>query len=80
MTENGATPLLVSVEEAAKLLNIGRGLCYQLVQEKRLPSIRLGRRVLISRRGLEAWVQQEVSAIFDDGVRSELPPAKAKEV
>ena len=57
MSENGA--LLVSVAEAAKLLGIGRGLAYQLVQEKRLPSVKLGRRVLVPRHGLEQWIAQE---------------------
>ena len=55
--ENGT--LLVSVAEAAKLLGIGRGLAYQLVQEKRLPSVKLGRRVLVPRQALEEWVARE---------------------
>lgn len=74
MTENGSAPLLIGVSEAAVLLNIGRGLCYQLVQEGRLPSIRLGRRVLISRQALETWVQREVGGIGADGVWSEQVP------
>ena len=69
MTENGA--LLISVGEAASLLGVSRGLCYQLVQEGRLPSIRLGRRVLISRQALETWVRQEVGGIAADSVWSE---------
>ena len=73
MTENGGPPLLLSVLEAARLLNIGRGLCYQLVQENRLPHIRLGRRVLISRQALEQWVQCEVAVVAHDGVRSDHP-------
>ena len=36
-SENGTTPLLISVPAAARLLNIGCGLCYQLVAENRLP-------------------------------------------
>ena len=57
MSDNGA--LLVSVAEAAKLLGIGRGLAYQLVQEKRLPSVKLGRRVLVPRQALAEWVARE---------------------
>ena len=68
--ERHTAPLLISVAQAAKLLNIGRGLCYQLVQEGRLPSVRLGRRVLVSRLALESWVLQEVGAIAADGVSS----------
>ena len=68
MSENSATPLLISVEQAAALLSIGRGLCYQLVAENRLPHIRLGKRVLISRHALEQWVHQEVESVADGDV------------
>ena len=54
---NGA--LLVSVAEAAKLLGISRNLCYELVREDRLPHVRLGRRVLGPRQGLEQWIARE---------------------
>ena len=57
MSDNGA--LLVSVEEAAKLLGIGRGLAYDLVREGRLPHVKLGRRLLVPRQGLEEWIAQE---------------------
>ncbi len=57
MSESGA--LLVSVEEAARLLCISRNLAYELVRQGRLPHVRLGRRVLIPRHGLEQWIAQE---------------------
>ena len=80
MTENGGAPLLINVEQAAALLGIGRGLCYQLVQENRLPHVRLGRRLLISRQALEYWVQQEVGANGGGGIQSEqMPPEGTKE-
>ncbi len=56
-TESGA--LLVSVAEAAQLLGIGRGLAYDLIVEGRIPSLRLGRRLLLPRFGLEQWIAQE---------------------
>lgn len=77
--ENGTAPLLISVEEAGKLLGIGRGLAYQLVQEEKLPTIRLGRRILVSRQHLETWIEQEVSDNGDGGVVSDLPPMESKE-
>ena len=74
MTETGGLPpLLLNVNQTCALLNIGRGLCYQLIAEGKLPSIRLGRRVLISRQALESWVQFEVAVVGDDGVRSDHP-------
>ena len=52
-------PLLLTVSEAAKLLHISRGLAYELVRQERIPFIRLGRRILVPRLGLEAWIAQE---------------------
>ena len=48
--------LTVSVEEAAALLGISRGLAYELVAKGDLPSLRLGRRIVVPRRVLEAMV------------------------
>jgi excisionase family DNA binding protein len=51
--------LLLTVPEAARLLRISRNLCYELVAQGRLPHVRLGRRILIPRHGLEAWIERE---------------------
>jgi len=51
--------LVLTVEEAAQLLGIGRTLAWRLVQEGELPSVRLGRCVRVPRRELEAWVQEQ---------------------
>lgn len=48
--------LTLSVEEAAELLGIGRGLAYELVRTHQIPSLRLGRRVVVPRAQLEAMV------------------------
>jgi len=45
--------LTVSVVEAASMLGICRSLAYEMVRQKTLPSIRLGRRLLIPRKALE---------------------------
>ncbi len=58
-TRAGEDPLLVTVPEAARLLRISRGLAYELVRQERIPFIRLGRRLLIPRRGLEEWIARE---------------------
>ena len=80
VSDNGTAPLLISVEATAVLLGIGRGLAYQLVQENKLPHVRLGRRLLISRQALEQWVQREVGVNGGGGIQSEqIPPAGAKE-
>lgn len=56
MTMNTEMPperLTLTVEEAARLLGIGRSLAYELVATGGLPSIRLGRRILIPRAAVD---------------------------
>ncbi|MFA5890410.1 MAG: helix-turn-helix domain-containing protein [Actinomycetota bacterium] len=48
--------LTLSVSEAAVALGLGRGLTYSLVREGRLPSVRLGSRILIPRAALESFL------------------------
>ena len=60
MSENGVS-LTVSVDEAAKLLGISRNLAYDLVREGRLPHVRLGRRILVPRFGLDQWLANEAN-------------------
>ncbi len=50
--------LLLTVEEAARRLGIGRTLAWRLVQERELPSVRVGRCVRVPLRDLEAWVDE----------------------
>jgi excisionase family DNA binding protein len=44
----------LTVEETAKLLGISRGLAFQAVRRGDIPSIRIGRRILIPRARLRA--------------------------
>lgn len=52
----GELPLLISVPEAARLLGVGPSLGWTLVHSGELPSVRLGRRVLVPRAALERLV------------------------
>ncbi len=45
---------VLTVEEAAAYLRISRGLAFAAVRDGSLPSIRIGRRILIPRRQLDA--------------------------
>jgi excisionase family DNA binding protein len=55
-------PLLLSVRDAARRLNIGRDCCYSLVREGRLRSISVGNRRLIPKAELEAFIEREQGA------------------
>ncbi len=50
--------LTLTVEEAGKMLGISRATAYQLANQGKLPAIRLGRRLLISKAGLERMVNE----------------------
>lgn len=50
--------IVLTVEEAARQLGIGRSLAWRLVQEGELPSVRLGRLVRVPRGELEAWIHR----------------------
>ena len=43
----------MSVEEAARALGCGRNAAYQAVRSGQIPSIRLGRRIVVPRAALE---------------------------
>lgn len=51
--------LLLTVEEAARRLGIGRSFAWELVRKGELPSIRIGRLVRIPVRTLDEWVQRK---------------------
>lgn len=44
--------LTFTVPEAAQLLGIGRGSCYEAIRRNELPYIKIGRRILVPRHGL----------------------------
>ena len=55
--------LLISVPAAARLLSIGRNAAYDLIAAGTLPSIKLGRRRLVSVIALEAWIARQCGRI-----------------
>lgn len=59
MADTTTERLLLTVEEAARNLNIGRTLAWQLVRQGELPSIRLGRCVRIPWQALQDWIAQQ---------------------
>ncbi len=52
MTNENSERLVYSVAEAGKLLHLSRSLMYESVRTGQIPSIRIGRRILIPRIAL----------------------------
>ena len=57
--ERSADALLLTVEQAAELLQISRCLAYDLIAQGKLPHVRLGRVIRVPRFGLEAWIARQ---------------------
>ena len=55
--------LTLTVDEAAHLLGISRGLAYELARCGQLPVVRLGRRLLVPKAALEHMLTQTKSVI-----------------
>jgi excisionase family DNA binding protein len=65
-TAEDAERLTFTVEEVAKRLGLSRGLTYEAVRTGQIPSVRIGRRILIPRAALERKLQSP---------RTETPPS-----
>ena len=61
--EEPSQALLLTVKEAAKLMNIGRDMTYALVADGRIPHVRLGRHIRIPRASLIAHLQAEAEKL-----------------
>ena len=64
----------VTVLMAAELLGISTGLCYRLVHEGQIPSIRLGRRILIPVAALNEMLVRKGEGVRPCQSENEKPP------
>jgi excisionase family DNA binding protein len=48
--------LVYTVNETAQILNIGMNKAYELIQQKQIPNVRVGRKFLIPKQALESWL------------------------
>ncbi len=48
--------LVYTVNETAQILNIGMNKAYELIQQKQIPNVRVGRKILIPKQALEKWL------------------------
>ena len=64
--------LTLTVDQTAELLGISRGLAYEAVKDGTIPSVRLGRRILVPRDGLLRMLGA------DPPVRVSAPPGEGE--
>jgi excisionase family DNA binding protein len=56
-------PLVLDVRDVAERLRISRSFAYELIAAGRLPSIRLGRRVLVPATKLDEFIDGEAGPL-----------------
>lgn len=49
----------LSPDEMAKLLSLGRTTSYKILRDGEIKSYKIGRRRIIARRDIEAWLEQQ---------------------
>lgn len=54
--------LALSVVEAAELLGLAPKTVYQLIHIPGFPCFKVGAKYVVSRKGLETWVEQQAAA------------------
>jgi len=57
-TEIKNLPTILTVEEIAKILRVGRNTAYRLVQEGNIRCIHCGRKIIIPRESLEKFLSE----------------------
>jgi excisionase family DNA binding protein len=55
---NGSAPLLVGIDDVARLLNVSARTVWSLTESGSLPHLRIGRRVLYPVDGLRRWAAE----------------------
>lgn len=51
--------LTLSVPEAAQIVGVSQSKMYEIVKIKGFPTIQIGRRLLVSAKGLERWIEEQ---------------------
>jgi excisionase family DNA binding protein len=54
-------PLLIRIEEAARILSLSRSTIYEMMDRGELPSVRCGTARRIPLAALRAWVERQVA-------------------
>lgn len=51
--------LTLSAAEAAKIIGVSRATMYKMMKAQGFPTVQFGKRILVSRKGLERWVEEQ---------------------
>ena len=58
--------LTLNVEEMGELLGVSRQTAYNLIHRADFPVLRIGKRILIPKKQLEAWMDRQLGGDSDE--------------
>lgn len=61
MEQNSKQVLCYDMKELAKIIPLGKSYLYNLVHSKGFPKIKVGRRILIPKKALEKWLEENLT-------------------
>ena len=62
MDDRNSLPLLVSINEAARIVGLGRSKTYELIKTNELRLIKVGARSLVAMSDLQRFVEEKIEA------------------
>jgi excisionase family DNA binding protein len=66
-------PDVMTADQVAKILRIGRNLVYDLVRLQQIPSFKCGRKIRFSRRRIVEWLGGDADAVVTTQVKEAQP-------
>jgi len=64
---SGTKCATLTVNELQEILGLSRPEAYDLVKQDDFPAFRIGRKILISRSGLQHWISQQITVFTERG-------------
>ena len=59
-------PEFCSLEEFSEVFRVSRATAYRMAAQGKIPSLRIGRRVIVSKKHLMSWLDQSISCENDE--------------
>jgi excisionase family DNA binding protein len=59
-------PEFCSLEEFSEVFRVSRATAYRMAAQGKIPSLRIGRRVIVSKKHLMSWLGQSISCENDE--------------
>jgi len=61
MNEDNEEVTLLTMDEVKKILRIGTNKAYEMVAQKKIPSIKMGSKIRVPKKALMEWIEKETS-------------------